>query len=271
MPSPLRLQGIVLPVPDLGAAEPYYRWTFRLEPAPEPASSEELALGWGREDRLRLARAGPEAESITLRMPAMSLDDAVAWCAERELELLAFAGPHPDADVVKTLLPGAIIEVVDDPRQLNLVRLAVRGWAGLRLELAFFIPKPLLERRGQPGPFLWRSEDWQGLETPGLLGVTLGGPDVDAGRRFWERIGARPLEGDPGRPGPLRVGDHQIILVEHDQPGVRGVALLVREAKLGEVTRTLAHLKVEFRQADDRVLARDPGGRAVFIQAVRVA
>ncbi len=273
MAAPLRLQAVALPVPDLEAADPFYRWTFRLEPAPEAAPVGTLVLGWGREDRVRLvAQGGPETAGLSLRMPALALEDALAWCRERELEPFAIAGPGPDAEAAAGLVPGAAIEVVEDPRQLNQLRLAVRGWADLRLELVFFLPKSLLALRGQAGPFLWRSEDWHGLETPGLLGVTLSGPDVESGRSFWQRIGARPLEEEGGsHSGPLRVGDHQIILEERERPGVVGLAVLVGEAKLGEVTRTLAHLRVEFRQAGNRLLARDPAGRAVLVQGVRAA
>jgi hypothetical protein len=272
MAAPLRLQAVAIPVPDLAAADPFYRWTFRLEPAAEAAPAGTLVLGWGKEDRMRLvAPGGHDAEGVWLRMPAMAFEDALAWCRERALEPLAMAGPRPDAEAAASLLPNAAIEVVEDPRLLNQLRLAVAGWADLRLELVFFLPKSLLELRGQRGPFLWRA-DWQGLETPGLLGVTLSGPNVGSGRSFWRRIGARPLDEEAeGDSGPLRVGDHQIILEERERPGVVGFALLVREAKLGEVTRTLTHLHVEFRQAGNRLLARDPAGRAVLVQGVRAA
>jgi hypothetical protein len=272
MAAPLRLQAVTLPVPDLEGADPFYRWTFRLEPAPEPAPPGALVLGWGREDRVRLVTpAGPETESLSLRMPAMSLEDAVAWCRECRLEPLAVAGPGPDAEAAARLLPEAAVETVENPRLSNHFRLAARGWADLRLDLAFFLPRSVLELRGSNGPFLWRSEDWQGLETPGLLGVTLGGPNAEEGRNFWRRIGASPLDGEAGEAGPLRVGDHQIILEERERAGVVGLAMLVGAAKLAEVTRTLAHLHVEFRQAGNRLLARDPAGRVVLVQGVRAA
>ena len=272
MAVPLRLQAVTLPVPDLDGADPFYRWTFRLEPAPEPAPPGALVLGWGREDRVRLVTpTAPESESLSLRMPVMSLEDAVAWCRERELEPLAVTGPGPDAEAAARLLPGVAFETIENPRLLNHFRLAVRGWADLRLDLVFFLPKPVLELRGLSGPFLWRSEDWQGLETPGLLGVTVSGPDVAAGRDFWRRIGASPLDGEASEAGPLRVGDHQIILEERERAGVVGLAMLVGAAKLAEVTRTLAHLQAEFRQAGNRLLARDPAGRVVLVQGVRAA
>jgi hypothetical protein len=272
MPSPLRLQAVALPVSDLGAADPFYRWTFRLELAPETSPAGTLALGWGREDRVLLV--GPEAgdgASLTLRMPSMTPEEALAWCAERALEPSAVAGPRADVDLAAERLTGVAIQAVEDPRLLNVFRLTVRGWGSAHVELAFAIPGTVLARRGQTGPFLWRGEDWQGLETPGLLGVTLAGPDVEAGRAFWRRIGARPLDEAADPSGPLRVGDHQVVLAEREPAGLRGVALLVSEAKLGEVARTLSHLKVEFRQAGNRVLARDPDGRVVFVQGVRAA
>jgi hypothetical protein len=273
MAAPLRLQAVTLQVPDLAAADPFYRWTFRLEPAPEPMPSGVLVLGWGREDRVRLVTPdGPPPASLSLRMPAMAPEDAVGWCRERELEIRGAWSPVADAALLRRLLPGTAVEGNEHPRLLNHFRLIVQGWADLPLELVFFLPKQVLELRGLRGPFLWRSEEWQGLETPGLLGVTLSGPDLASGRELLRRIGATPLDGEGGGDtGPLRIGDHQVILEERESSGVVGLAMLVGEGKLGEVTRTLSHLKVEFRQAGNRLLARDPSGRVVLVQGVRAA
>jgi hypothetical protein len=150
-----------------------------------------------------------------------------------------------------------------------MVRVTARGWADLALELSFPVPGADLGRRRAAGPFLRRSDDWSGLETPGLLGATLAGPDLPAGRAFWQRLGARPLEEGDAEQGPLRLGDQQLILEERERPAISGIALLIREASLGEVSRTLSHLRAEFRHSGNRLLARDPDGRVVFVQGVR--
>ena len=74
MPAALRLQGITLPVPDLAAAEKFYRWVLAMKEAAEESESGEAALGWGKEDRVRLLDASvfPGArEAISLRMEAI--------------------------------------------------------------------------------------------------------------------------------------------------------------------------------------------------------
>src|SRR5918996_1588026 len=54
MPAAPRLQGITLPVPDLAAAEKFYRWVLAMKEAAEASAPGEAALGWGKEDRVRL-------------------------------------------------------------------------------------------------------------------------------------------------------------------------------------------------------------------------
>src|SRR5688500_16317559 len=86
MPVALRLQGITLPVPDLAAAEKFYRWVLAMKEAAEESDPGEARLGWGKEDRVRLvdATAGPAArEAISLRMEALDPPAMAAWLADR--------------------------------------------------------------------------------------------------------------------------------------------------------------------------------------------
>lgn len=270
MTGALRLQAVALPVPDVAEAERFYRWSFRLEPAGGPEGPEPV-LGWGGgEDRVRLldgtAVPAPE-EAVALRMPAMAAGDAIGWCSARGLEVLDARVSPGDREESAALLPGKPIATFEAPEALNLSCFAVRGWGDLRVELVFPLPAELVVTRGLLDRFWWRSGDWSGLETPGLLGVTWGGADLAAGRRFSEKLGIVPL--DPGEPGPLRLGDHQIVLEEGGDRRLPALALVMPRASLGEVKRTLVHLGAGVREAGNRLATRDPAGRVVLVLGVQ--
>lgn len=273
MTGALRLQGVTLPVPDLEEAERFYRWSFRLEPGGEPVSADVRLLGWGGgEDRVRLVETGGSRraeEALTLRMPAMSCAEAVRWCMDRGLEPVELTVSPSESESAHELLPEVPLQTFQEPQAQNLSQITVRGWAGQRVELVFPLPGEVLARRKQLERFWWRSGDWSGLETPGLLGVTLAGPDRAAGLRFCEGLGITPLDADEAGAGPLRVGDHQLILEEAASAAITSLAFLLSQAKLGEVARTLKHLGAEFRELGNRVIARDPAGRIVLAQGVR--
>jgi catechol 2,3-dioxygenase-like lactoylglutathione lyase family enzyme len=274
----LRLQAITVPVPDLEEAERFYRWTFRLESRDQSATSHVRVLGWGAgEDRVRLVHASATSradEAISLRMTALSLEDALHWCRDHDFELVEVTTTPHDRERAAASAPGVPLAVFEAREAHNLSRFTVRAWAGLHVELIFPLPREILAQRGLEQRFSWRSEDWSGLETPGLLGVTLSGTDVAAGRRFFRNLGIEaidPADSEAASGGPLRIGDQQIVLEKRETAGIQALALVVSQARLDEVKRTLKHLGGEFREAGNRVLARDPAGRVVFVQGVHAA
>jgi hypothetical protein len=273
MSHALRIQAITLPVHDLAAVEKFYRWTLRLKPAPERGPEHAHILGWGREDRVRLidADAAPGAEqAITLRLPAMAVEELVQWCALRGLEPVALTVSPHDAEQLANLLPDVPLETFGEPESQNLSLVTVRGWADQRVELLFPLPRKVLTPRKQMGPFWWSSGDWSGLENPGLLGVTWGAPDIASGRRFCESLGIRPIDAEDANASHLCIGDQQFILEEREPAGITGLALVVPDGEIGVVKRTLEHLGADFRHADNRLITRDPTGRVVFVRGSRV-
>ncbi|MFN2431615.1 MAG: hypothetical protein ABR599_02135 [Gemmatimonadota bacterium] len=271
MSGALRLQALSLPVEDLEATSRFYRWSFRMEPVQDADSVERAVLGWGAgEDRLQLRpeRVAEEGEALALRMPAMAFEDAVRWCREREMDVEGACVSPDDLEAAAALLPAVPLRALEDARAANLSVLRVRGPGGGRLDLVFPLPAEVVVGRGLLERFWWRSGDWSGLETPGLLGVTWGSPHAGESRRLFERLGLAPLDrGDDS--SPLRVGDQQVVVEEREREGVHAFALVLPLARLAEVKRALEHLRAPVREAGNRLLTRDPDGRPVLVHGAR--
>ena len=268
MVSPLRLQSITVTVPDPGRVARFYRWVLQLESAPETRAPGALVLGWGKEDRVGLTSRDGAADAVTLRMPAMDLESVAAWCGERGLEPGAADVGAGDLEAARERWPSARIQPIEDPAAANRTVIALDPPGLPRIELAFPIPARDLAGSGTIGPFTWRSRDWQGLEVPGLLGLTSGSPERSAAREILARLGLSPLEGADDRSGPLAIGDHQWIVEEGDAVQIRGLATVASLKRLRDLERTLEHLKADYRAEGSRLIAADPGGRFVLIHGV---
>ena len=267
--SALRLATLSLTAPRPRDSVRFYRWCLDLQPEPGPEPDGGVALSWGREDRvLVVPSATPEGgESFGLRMAARRPEETAAWLADTGLAPERVVVPAALELPAREAWPDR--EVVPDTGEDagNRVRVRVRAPGDLVIELEFPLPGDVLTAGGGNGSFRWRSRDWTGLEIPGLLGVRTGVPDPVAMRSFAEKLGARPMEGGAG--GPLAVGDHQWIVERREPAGIHGFAVVVPEARLGVLERTLTHVGVEHRLEGNRLLAADPEGRIVLIQGVR--
>lgn len=274
MAGPLRLQSITLTAPDPSSVARFYRWVLQLKVAPERTEPDAHELGWGNEDRVRVVGSGPgdkPGEAVTLRMPAMPIEAVAEWCAERGIEPAAAIVSPADVEAARAGWPGVSLAVTDDEAARNLTHLVVRGPAGERVELVFPLPKEVLIPRRQMGPFYWRSRDWQGLEVPGLLGVTSGAPDLAAMRAFLVRLGIGPLDDDVGPGGPLGLGEHQWVVESRERPGITGFAVVVQARRINDLRRTLDRLKADYRHEGNRLLAADPAGRFVLVNGVHAS
>jgi catechol 2,3-dioxygenase-like lactoylglutathione lyase family enzyme len=268
MITPLRILGVTLPVPDLAAADKFYRWVLAMKTAEEAVRPGTVALGWGREDRIVLAdaAAGDAAEAITLRLPAMAVADAAGWLAERGLAPARAIVPPADEPEARAAWPEAAIEVAADPGTHNRLLLSVHGPVEPRLDFHVALPAAVVAGRGSIGPFHWRSEDRADLEIPGILGVTTGAPDAALARGFLARLGIAPIEGDDG---PLGVGDHQWIVEERETAGLYGVAVVFQAGRIMDLVRTLERLGARYRHDGNRILAADPAGRLLLVHGIK--
>ncbi len=268
MPAPLRILGVTLPVPDLAAAEKFYRWVLATKTAEEAMPAGVNALGWGKEDRIVLVDAASETaeEAVTLRLPAMTIEDAVKWLAERELAPARAIVPPADEAAARAAWPDASVEIATDPAMHNRLLLSVQGPVEPRIDFHVALPPSVVAGRGSIGPFHWRSEDRGDLEIPGILGVTSGAPDTAAARAFLARIGIRPIEGNGG---PLGVGDHQWIVEEREAAGLYGVAVVIQAPRILDLVRTLERLGARYRHDGNRILAVDPAGRLLLVHGIK--
>lgn len=270
MPAALRLQGITLPVPDLAAAEKFYRWVLAMKAA-EGSDPGEVALGWGKEDRVRLVdAAAPGArEAIELRTEACdppALADRLAGMDLAPVRVLIFEEDRREAEAA---WPEAEILGDPDPEGANRFVVSLESPAAVRIDLHVPLPAATVVARGRHGPFHRRSKDWSGLENPGVLGVTLGAADPPALASFLSLLGIGILEdGDDPEP-PLLVGDHQVRIEERDPPGIYGAAFVVTASRLPDLVRTIERFGVQHRLDRNHLLAVDPAGRILAVNGVR--
>jgi len=268
--APLRLQSITLTAAEPAAAARFYRWVLQLKTAPEPPTPEVLALGWGKEDRVCVAgneESGVE-EAVQLRMSALSIAAVGEWCGTRAITPGAVAVSPVDSEPARATWPSTPVSVISDEAAMNCTQLVVRAPEGLRIDLVFPLPVETLVARGQVGPFYRRNQDWHGLEIPGLLGVTTGGPEPAALRGFLARLGVGLLESGDRAAGPLGIGDHQWIVDERGPAGIRGFAVVVSAKRVNDLKRTLDHLGTDYRQSGSRLLTVDPTGRFILVSGV---
>ena len=259
MPAALRLQGITLPVPDLAAAEKFYRWVLAMKAAAEESDSREAALGWGKEDRVRLvdASANPGArEAISLRMEALDPPAIAVWLADRGLaprRIVAFEG---DVAQMREIWPDA--EVTADPSP-----------AEVRLDLHVPLPPAEVIARGRHGPFYRRTKDWRGLENPGILGVTIGVGDPAVLVAYLDALEIRIMGDSSDADAPLLAGDHQFRIERREPAGIYGAAFVVAASRLPDLVRTLERFEVQHRLDRNHLLAVDPAGRILAVNGVR--
>ena len=285
MPGALRLQAVTLPVPDLAAAEKFYRWVLAMKASAEEPVEGVVSLGWGKEDRLRLVDAADSGarEAIELRMEASDPAGTAAWLAERGLAPGRVVAPAGDEDELRTLWPQAALETDPDPARSNAFIVSLDTPADVRANLHVPLPAASLVARGRHGPFYRRNRDWTGLENPGLLGVTLGAGVPARVTGFLESLGIQRMDpaadlGERSRNGehtalaadlPLLAGDHQIRIEEREPPGIYGVACVVAAGRLPDLVRTLERFEVRHRHERNHLLAIDPAGRILAVNGVR--
>jgi hypothetical protein len=261
MDAPLRLHAVVLPAADFGRAEKFYRWVLAMKPHAGDVTPGS-ALGWERQDRIFLVDAGaPGAEeALLLDLPPKTVEDAAGWLTERSLVPERVAIPAAHEETIHDLWPDLPVELATGREVRNRLRIALRG-AGLpRIDLRV----PLLAE-GAPAD---ASVGSGALEVPGLLGVTTAVADGVEARAYLERLGIEPLDPEVAE-GPLRVGDQQWIVEEHQAEGLTSVAVVVQAARIQDLVRTLAKLEVEFRHDGNRILARDPAGRILVVHGIK--
>jgi catechol 2,3-dioxygenase-like lactoylglutathione lyase family enzyme len=268
MAAPLRILAVTLTVPDLARADKFYRWVLAMKTSEEAVPEGTVSLGWGKEDRIVLVDAdAPGAEeAITLRLPAMTVDAAATWLADRELVPERAVVPPADEPAARAAWPGAAIETATDSATHNRLLLTIRGPMEPRIDLHVALPAAVVGGRGTIGPFLWRSEDRSDLEIPGLLGVTTGAPDTEKARAFLATLGIDPIEDDAG---PLGVGDHQWIVEEKDPAGIYGIAVVLQAGRIMDLVRTLEKLEARYRHDGNRLIAVDPAGRVLLVHGIK--
>jgi catechol 2,3-dioxygenase-like lactoylglutathione lyase family enzyme len=272
MPAALRLQGVTLPVPDLAAAEKFYRWVLAMKEAAEESDSGEAVLAWGREDRVRLAdpTAIPGAgESISLRMEGLAPAVMASWLADRGFgpsRVVAFEG---DVAEMRATWPDAEVTADPDPADSNRYVLSLESPADVRVDLHVPYPSTTVVDRGRHGPFYRRTKDWRGLENPGILGVTLGAADPAALADFLGALEIREMTDASDPDAPLLAGDHQFRIERREPAGIYGVAFVVAAARLPDLVRTLERFGVQHRLDRNHLLAVDPAGRILAVNGVR--
>jgi catechol 2,3-dioxygenase-like lactoylglutathione lyase family enzyme len=272
MPAALRLQGITLPVPDLAAAEKFYRWVLAMKEAAEESDPGEAALGWGKEDRVHLvdATANPGArEAISLRMEALDPPVIAGWLADRGLipqRVMAFDG---DVAQMRETWPDAEVTADPDPADSNRYVLSLESPADVRLDLHVPLPAAQVVARGRHGPFYRRTKDWRGLENPGILGVTLGVGDPVGLVAFLDALEIRTMGDSGDADAPLLAGDHQFRIECREPAGIYGAAFVVAASRLPDLVRTLERFGVQHRLDRNHLLAVDPAGRILAVNGVR--
>jgi catechol 2,3-dioxygenase-like lactoylglutathione lyase family enzyme len=276
MPSALRLQAVTLPVPDLAAAEKFYRWVLAMKESPEEPAQGVACLGWGKEDRVRLVEAtAPGArEAIELRVEAGEAAGTADWLADRDLQPARILAFEADEAEMRDTWPDAELLLDRDPAGSNRFVVSIEAPADVRIDLHVPFPAGTVVERGRHGPFYRRSKEWTGLENPGLLGVTLGAGDPRALAGFLKILGlARMTEaaedGSAGKDSPFLAGDHQLRIERREPPGIYGAAYVVAAARLPDLLRTLERFGAQHRLDRNHLLAVDPAGRVLAVNGVR--
>jgi catechol 2,3-dioxygenase-like lactoylglutathione lyase family enzyme len=277
MPRALRLQSVTLPVPDLAAAEKFYRWVLAMKASAEEPVDGVASLGWGKEDRVRLVAASGR-EAIGLRMEAAEPAVMATWLAERGLEPVRVVAFADDESRLREVWPGVNLELDRDPAVSNRLLVSIETPFDVRLDLHVPLPSATVVAKGRPGPFYHRSRDWSGLENPGLLGVTLGASVPRALEEFLGAMGIETMTPEAGGGTAtdvseaerlFLVGDHQIRIEEREPPGIYGAAFVVAAPRLPDLVRTLERLEVQHRHDRNHLLAVDPAGRILVVNGVR--
>lgn len=275
MPSALRLQAVTLPVPDLAAAEKFYRWVLAMKESPEEPDEGVAGMAWGKEDRLWLVDADrPGArEAIEFRMEAGEPAGTAAWLAERDLRPGSILAFEADAAEMRGTWPEAELLLDPDPAGSNRFVVSIEAPADVRVDLHVPLPASAVVERGRHGPFYRRSKDWHGLENPGLLGVTLGAADPRALAEFLATLGMERMAEKgadvPAGDAPFLAGDHQLRIEQRDPPGIYGAAYVVAAARLPDLVRTLERFGAQHRLDRNHLLAVDPSGRVLAVNGVR--
>jgi catechol 2,3-dioxygenase-like lactoylglutathione lyase family enzyme len=272
MPAALRLQGITLPVPDLAAGEKFYRWVLAMKEAAEESGPGEAALGWGREDHVRLVDATTitgAREAISLRMESLDPPMMASRLRERGLvprRVVAFEG---DVAEMRDTWPDAEVWGEPDPADSNRYVLSIEAPADVRFDLHVPLPSAAAVARGRHGPFYRRTKDWRGLENPGILGVTIGAVDPAALADFLAALEIRTMGDSSDADAPLLAGDHQLRIERREPPGIYGTAFVVAASRLPDLVRTLERFGVQHRLDRNHLLAVDPAGRILAVNGVR--
>lgn len=279
MSSALRLQAVTLPVPDLPAAEKFYRWVLGMKASAENPVGGTASLGWGKEDRVILvdAAADPETrEVIEIRIEAGEPSETAAWLVGLGLSPTRVVAFPDDADEIRAAWPDAELVPDDDPAGSNRYVVSLDTPADARIDLHVPLPAATVVARNRHGPFYRRTKAWTGLENPGLLGVTLGAADTAGLAGFLESLGIGPMISDPASGNaaretdpPLLAGDHQIRVEAREPPGIYGTAFVVAASRLPDLVRTLERFEAPHRHDRNHLLAVDPAGRIVAVNGVR--
>ncbi len=272
MPVALRLQGITLPVPELAAAEKFYRWVLAMKEAAEESDLGEAALGWGKEDRVRLldvAAISGAREAISLRMEAIDPPTMASWLADRGLEPSRVAAFGGDLAEMRDTWPEAEVTADADPADSNRYVLSLESPADVRVDLWVPLPSAAVVARGRHGPFYRRTKDWRGLENPGILGVTIGAADPEGLAGFLASLEIGGMADSNEADAPLLAGDHQLRIERREPAGIYGAAFVVAASRLPDLVRTLERFGVQHRLDRNHLLAVDPAGRILAVNGVR--
>lgn len=271
----LRLHSVTMPVPDLPAAEKFYRWVLGMKASAEGPVENGASLGWGREDRVVLLDAGrdPDArEAVEVRLAAAEPAATARWLAERGLAPARVTAFEEDAETLQALWPGAELLTDDDIACSNRYVLSLDAPVDTRIDLHVPFPASTVVAAARHGPFYRRTREWRGLENPGLLGATLGAADPVALVAFLGHLGIAPMEssdGDGEADPPLGVGDHQLRIERRDPPGLYGAAFVVAASRIPDLVRTLERFDAPHRHERNHLLAVDPAGRVLAVNGVR--
>lgn len=275
MASALRLHSVTLPVPDLEAAEKFYRWVLGMKASAEERVEGTASLGWGKEDRVILvdAAADPDArEAIGIRLEGSEPAVTAARLAELGLAATRVTVFRDDAETMRALWPEAELVPDDDTARSNRYEVSLEAPADVRIDLHVPLPAAAVVAATRHGPFYRRTKDWKGLENPGLLGATVGAADPAAIAAFLAGLGIAPMEtpaeGKEADP-PLLVGDHQLRVERRDPAGLYGAAFVVAASRLPDLVRTLDRFGARHRHEKNHLLAVDPAGRILAVNGVR--
>lgn len=274
MARALRLHAVTLPVPDLAAAEKFYRWVLGMKASAEEVPAGIVSLGWGKEDRVILVDAAetPGArEAIGIRIGAGEPVEVAALLARAGSIPTCVTAHRDDLEGMREVWPEVELLPEEDPAWSNRYLVSLEAPADVRVDLHVPFPAASVVARGRQGPFYRRTKEWRGLENPGLLGVTLGATAVEPLEAFLESLGIETMAAvEAGEPDPpLLAGDHQVRIERRDPPGLYGAAFVVAASRLPDLVRTLERFGASHRLEKNHLLAVDPAGRILAVNGVR--